>query len=185
MEALVVIGTSELRITCEATRGKFNTKKTAHTVCRPGEEVIANINQLPLDYNESTTPALSRYFQNPEHTARNVMTHPLLRLLWTFFLQFGIDEAMWRKLSTRYVNDPKNCAASEKRRSDKRHNLQHSIRATDRLTWRKFLEALKAIDCKELTVTFTIDAQNKPLVDHTFTVDLTELTFWSNSNEPE
>ena len=112
------------------------------------------------------------------------MTHILLRIFWKLVALYKIDEAMWLRLSKQYVRSFKG-DIQERRRNDKRNNLQTTIRASDRITGQRFLEALKAIDCRSLECTFRLDFPNAPTVESTIFIDLTSLVLWSTSNEPE
>ena len=173
-----------LTVTVETSRGNYGTKQLAAASCRPSEDLLKYLTEPPRTYSEAVSASLSRYFANPENTANNVMTHILLRIFWKLVALYKIDEAMWLRLSKQYVRSFKG-DIQERRRNDKRNNLQTTIRASDRITWQRFLEALKAIDCRSLECTFRLDFPNAPTVESTIFIDLTSLVLWSTSNEPE
>lgn len=185
IEALTALNTSMLTVTIETSRGNYGTKQMASASCRPSEDFLKYLTEPPLVYNEAVSVSLTRYFANPEHTANNVMTHILLKIFWKLVALYKIDEAMWLRLSKQYVRSFKGKDIHERRRNDKRNNLQTTIRATDRITWQRFLEALKAIDCRSLECTFRAEFPNAPTVESTIFIDLTTLVLWSTSNEPE
>lgn len=185
IEALTALNVSTLTVTVLTTRGNYGTKRMASAACRPGEDLLKQLTVPPIVYNEPVSTTLTKYFVDPEHTATVVMDHVLLKLFWKLVALYNIDEAMWIRLSTQYVRSFKGENIQERRRNDKRNNLQTSIRATDRITWQRFLEALKAIDCRHVECTFRADFDNAPTVESTIFIDLTSLVLWSTSNEPE
>lgn len=184
IEAVTALNCSMLTVTVETSRGNYGTKQLASASCRPSEDLLKYLTEPPRTYSEAVSASLSRYFANPENTANNVMTHILLRIFWKLVALYKIDEAMWLRLSKQYVRSFKG-DIQERRRNDKRNNLQTTIRASDRITWQRFLEALKAIDCRSLECTFRLDFPNAPTVESTIFIDLTSLVLWSTSNEPE
>lgn len=185
IDVVAALDCDTLTVTVETSRGNYGTKQMTSASCRPSEDLLKYLTEPPMVYSEAVSASLTRYFANPEHTANNVMTHVLLKIFWKLVALYKIDEAMWVRLSKQYVRSFKGDKIHERRRNDKRNNLQTTIRATDRITWQRFLEALKAIDCRELECTFRLDFEKRPTVESTIFIDLTSLVLWSTNNEPE
>lgn len=186
IESLVMLQMETLTMTVKCKRGKFGASKMVIASCNPKTDLLKTISgDTEEDLTGSASQTLNAFFRNRRETATHVMEHILLRILWGFFDEYNIDAEMWRRLSMAYVNNPKNCPALSNRRNDKRHNLQSSIRYTKKISWKKFLEALKALDVREFTCAFLCTNKKQQSFEREIVVDLTKLTFWSNRNEPE
>lgn len=186
IEGLVLVNVETLTMTIKTYRGRFKADKMVQGYCHPERDLLRTLNgEDDEDLRGSASDALNIYFQNAQGTAEQVMDHILLKVLWSLFAAYGITESQWRQLVTKYVNNPENCPQITSRRSDRRHNLQQSIRHTKKLSWKRFLEALKAIDVREFECTFLTHVPGQPDVEHFFKVDITTLTFRSNKNESE
>jgi hypothetical protein len=186
IESLVMLRIETLTLTAKATRGKFGAGKVVHASCNPKQELLRIVDgEMDEDLKGSASQTLNAFFKDRQRTASQVMEHILLKVLWSFFVEYNIDSEMWRKLSTAYVNNPKNCPALSNRRNDKRHNLQSAIRYTKKISWKKFLEALKAIDVREFRCAFLCTNDKNQSFETEIVVDLTQLVFWSNRNESE
>lgn len=186
IEGLVLIRIETLTMTVEGSRGLFGSKEMVSASCHPHLELMRVVNREDEEtITQSASNALNRYFQNPRHTAERVMEHILLKILWSFFAAYDIRSEMWRKLSLAYVNNPKNCPAMSNRRSDMRHNLESAIRYTKKITWKRFLQALKAIDIRMLDCTFKVTDKRGHSFEYNFEIDLTELVLRSSSDGAE
>lgn len=186
MEGLVLLHIETLTVSVEARKGNFKTERLVRSSCHPHLEMLKIVNrENEEELIGSANKALNTYFRNPRQTANQVMEHVLLKILWGFFAEYNIDTEMWHKLSSAYVSNPLNCPALSNRRNDMRHNLQSTIRYTKKITWKRFLQALKAIDIRTFTCTFKATNDKQRDYEVTFVVDLTELVFWSNANESE
>jgi len=186
IESLVLLDVETLSVSLKAYRGRFKVERVVRSFCHPQADLLRTVNgEDNEDPPGSASEALSQFFQKPRQVAEQTMQHILLRLLWQLFAEYDIDEAKWRQLMAAYVNNPKNCPQIASRRSDKRHNLQGAIRFTKKLTWKKFLEALKAADINRLTCAFRCSVPGRPEAEVEFEVDMADLTFWSKGDESE
>lgn len=186
IEGLVLLGIDTLTITMAGQRGKFGGTKQVTASCHPHLDLLKTINREDEEtMTRSASTALNHYFENPRHTATRVMEHVLLKLLWGFFAEYNIRADMWRRLAAAYVNNPKNCPALSHRRSDMRHNLESAIRYTKKLTWKRFLQALKAMDLRELTCTFLVRDSRGWEHEISLPIDLTKLVLRSNADGTE
>lgn len=186
IEGLVLLGIDTLTITMIGKRGKFASKAEVSASCHPHLDLLKTINKEDEEQiRRSASNALNHYFENPRHTATRVMEHILLKLLWGFFAEYNIRADMWRRLAAAYVNDPKNCPALSNRRSDMRHNLESAIRFTKKLTWKRFLQALKAMDMREVTCTFKVRDSRGWEHEVVLPIDLTTLVLRSNTDGAE
>lgn len=186
IEGLVLLGIDTLTITMDGKRGKFASKARVSASCHPHLDLLKTINKEDEEQiRRSASNALNHYFQDPRQTATRVMEHILLKLLWGFFAEYNIRADMWRRLAAAYVNNPKNCPALSNRRSDMRHNLESAIRFTKKLTWKRFLQALKAMDMRELTCTFLVRDSRGWEHEVELPIDLTTLVLRSNTDGTE
>ncbi|QXO09677.1 hypothetical protein pEaSNUABM11_00253 [Erwinia phage pEa_SNUABM_11] len=186
IEGLVLVNVETLTMSIKTYRGRFEDTKVVKGYCHPQRDLLRTLNgEDDEDLRGSASDALNLYFQNAQQTAEQVMEHILLKVLWSLFAAYGITESQWRQLVTKYVNNSDNCPQITSRRSDRRHNLQQSIRHTKKLSWKRFLEALKAIDVRKFECTFLVHVPGQYDVEHSFEVDVTALSFRSNKNEPE
>lgn len=186
IEGLVLVNVETLTMSIKTYRGRFEDARQAKGYCHPQRDLLRTLNgEDDEDLRGSASDALNLYFQNTQQTAEQVMEHILLKVLWSLFAAYGITESQWRQLVAKYVNNPQNCPQITSRRSDRRHNLQQSIRHTKKLSWKRFLEALKAIDVRKFECTFLTHVPGQPDVEVYFEVDITTLSFRSNKNEPE
>lgn len=186
IEGLVLIHVETLTMTVQGSRGNFGAKKTVAASCHPHLELLKIVNREDEEVvKRSASNALNHYFKNPRDTADRIMEHILLKILWGFFAEYNIRSEMWHKLSLAYVNNPKNCPALSNRRSDMRHNLESAIRYTKKITWKRFLQALKAIDMRSFQCTFKATNRQGQAFEYQFEVDLTEIILRSNSDGTE
>lgn len=185
MEALVILNVSTFTMVVEVTRGNHGATASADATTRPSDEHLKLVTDPAERYREAVSVSLARYFSNPEYTAIHLMRHTLLKILWKLIARFKIDLATWNRLSTQYVRMLYDGEDPDRRRNDKRNNLQSMIRSTDRITWKRFLEVLKAFDGRTMECTFRLDFEKQPTVEHTFTVDLPNLVLGASYHEPE
>ncbi|QVW55716.1 hypothetical protein pEaSNUABM9_00135 [Erwinia phage pEa_SNUABM_9] len=186
IEGLVLLGIDTLTITMKGKRGKFGSSATVSASCHPHLDLLKTLNREDEEsVRRSASNALNHYFENPRNTANKVMEHILLKLLWGFFAEYDIRADMWRRLAAAYVNNPKNCPALSNRRSDMRHNLESAIRYTKKLTWKRFLQALKAMDMREVTCVFLVRDSKGWEHEVELAIDLTKLVLRSNSDGTE
>ena len=186
IEGLVLLGIDTLTITMSGKRGKFSSKAVVSASCHPHLDLLKTLNKEDEEtVTRSASNALNHYFENPRHTATRVMEHILLKLLWGFFAEYNIRADMWRRLAASYVNNPKNCPALSNRRSDMRHNLESAIRYTKKLTWKRFLQALKAMDMREVTCVFLVRDSRGWEHEVELPIDLTTLVLRSNTDVAE
>lgn len=186
IESMVMLRMETVTLTMKCYRGKFGSAKMVSGSFNPKNDLLKIISgETEEDLTASASQTLNVFFRDRQHTATQVMEHVLLRILWGFFAEYNVDAEMWRRLSIAYVNNPKNCPALSNRRNDKRHNLQSSIRYTKKISWKKFLEALKALDVRKFTCAFLCTNEKGRSYEYEVNVDLTKLTFWSNRNESE
>lgn len=179
IEGLVVMKVDVLTVTMKAEKGNYGETKTVKTSARPKQDILKTLNGEDREKPRlSATEELNLLFSNPRGTAGQ-MEHILGRLLWLFFAEFRIDSEFWARLSTNYVNNPANCPAIASRRNDMRHNMQQNMRMRKKLSWKRFLMVLKAIDVRKLECSFTITKENSNFVyESTIYIDLTKLNFW-------
>ena len=188
IEGMVILGADTLTLTTKVVRGNFGTTAVASASCRPSEELVNMINSEKKNASKGLPASvmLNRFFSDTAHTSVHVMKHILLKVLWKLFAEFKIDELTWVGLSKRYVRQ---CCAgipdAESKRNDKRHNMQTVIRATDKITWKRFLETLKAIDSRTMECTLLVQFQKLPPVEVTANIDFSQLTLWSPNNESD
>ncbi|QVW28750.1 hypothetical protein pEaSNUABM8_00253 [Erwinia phage pEa_SNUABM_8] len=186
IEGLVLLGIDTLTITMKGKRGKFGSSAIVSASCHPHLDLLKTLNREDEEtVTRSASNALNHYFENPRNTATKVMEHILLKLLWGFFAEYDIRADMWRRLAAAYVNNPKNCPALSNRRSDMRHNLESAIRYTKKLTWKRFLQALKAMDLRDVSCTFKVRDSRGWEHEVGLTIDLTKLVLRSNSDGTE
>lgn len=188
IEGMVILGADTLTVTVKVVRGNFGTSAIASAACRPSEELLNMLNseRKPPAKGQPASVMLNRFFSDTTHTSVHVMKHILLKILWKLFAEFKIDELTWVGLSKRYVRQ---CCHgipdAESKRNDKRHNMQTVIRSTDKITWKRFLETLKAIDSRTMECTLLVQFQKLPPVEITASVDFSQLTLWSPNNESD
>lgn len=186
IEGLVLLGIETLTITMEGRRGNSGQSKTVSASCHPHLDLLKTINREDEEtIHQSASQSLNLYFLNARNTANRTMEHILLKLLWGFFAEYNIRAEMWRRLASAYVNNPKNCPALANRRSDMRHNLESAIRYTKKLTWKRFLQALKALDMRQVNCTFKVRDSRGWEYEVDLPIDLTTLILRSNSDGTE
>ena len=66
-----------------------------------------------------------------------------------------------------------------------RHNLESAIRYTKKLTWKRFLQALKAMDMREVTCVFLVRDSRGWEHEVELPIDLTTLVLRSNTDGAE
>ncbi|MGL5397178.1 MAG: hypothetical protein ACRDBQ_18175 [Shewanella sp.] len=187
LEGLVFQNIETMSMTVMAKRSKFTPAKIVAAACRPKEELLKYIDskvEHAESFNKTASATLHEYFANTAKTAAS-MEHILLKILWGIIDAEKINAERWHRLSTAYVNNPENCPALSNRRSDKRNNLQTAMRSRKKISWKKFLEALKALDVKTLEITFKMSAPRRVDREACIVIDLTQHTFRSNQNEPD
>ena len=187
IEGLVILGADTLTLTAKVVRGNFGTSAVASASCRPSEELVNMItSEKKTAKGLPASVMLNRFFSDTVNTSVHVMKHILLKVLWRLFAEFKIDELTWVGLSKRYVRQ---CCHgipdAESKRNDKRHNMQTVIRATDKITWKRFLETIKAIDGRTMECTLLVQFQKLPPVEVTTNIDFTQLILWSPNNESD
>lgn len=186
IEGLVLMGIDTLTVTMKGTRGKFEETAIVSASCHPHLDLLKTINREDEETVErSASTDLNHYFENPRNTANRVMEHILLKLLWNLFTEYNIRAGMWRRLATAYVNNSKNCPALTNRRSDMRHNLESAIRYTKKLSWKRFLQALKAMDMRKIYCVFKVRDSRGWEHEVELKIDLTQLVLRSNSDGTE
>ena len=185
-ESLVLLEVETCTVTVKAKRGRFKVERLARSFFHPAADLLRTLRyEDEEELSKTASTVLNSYFANPKQTADTVMQHVLLKILWQLFAEYKIDATEWKQSVTQYVNNPKNCPDIATRRSDKRHNLQHAIRHTKKISWKRFLEALKAIDVRTMEFTLLCTIPGRPDIEQLIEIDLAHLVFWSNRNEPE
>lgn len=129
--------------------------------------------------SKPASKCLSEFFADAKGTATYKMKHPLLKILWLFFAAAEIGHNKWNICSGLYVTDPKNCPALSNRRNDKRNNLQDAIRRTTSISWRRFVEALKAVAVEELECVFMFYPERGLPIEHEIVIDVSTVNFLS------
>jgi hypothetical protein len=187
IEGMVILGATTLTLTTKVVRGNFGSSAIASASCRPSEELVNMItSEKKPAKGLPASVMLNRFFSDTGHTSLHVMKHILLKVLWKLFAEFKIDELTWVRLSKRYVRQCcHNIPDAESKRNDKRHNMQTVIRSTDKITWKRFLETIKAIDGRTMECTLLVQFQKLPPVEVTTNIDFSQLTLWSPNNESD
>lgn len=180
VEGLVVMKVDVLTMTVRAVRANYATERTVQANTRPKNDLLRMINGEDKEQPEmSANEELNHLFVNTRKTA-DQMEHILGRILWLLFNEYRITSSLWMSLSTNYVNNPRNCPAIKSRRNDMRHNMQQNMRMRKKLSWKRFLMVLKAIDVRSLECSFTVVKENSTRpYEATINIDLTTLNFWS------
>lgn len=184
VEALLVLKIQKVTMRAEATRGHWKKKAVAQAAAVPRSEVLRVINKE--DQESVPTPvsrALAALFNDTKKTATRTVNHILLKLFWQFVVEYQIDMTMWKTSITKYVHNPANCPALENRRVDKRNNLQACLCKTQKITWDRFLEAMKVIDVTNLSITFKFETENHRELEVDLDIDLTKLSFKSEKKD--
>ena len=184
-EGLAAMDLDTLTVAVTATRGKFNTKKTVRAITSPKDEMVKYINdKADIVEDKAISQLFAQYLSDTKKASRE-MEHILSKLLWSLFDEYGINKTMWETQIQRYLNNKDNCAQLQHNRNDKKNNLLRAIVKRKRLTWDRFLEALKVIEVKEIEIAFLTKRQGFPPVEASCTIDLTALSFKSGGNKDE
>lgn len=184
VEGLAIIKVTHVEMSVAATRGNYGSRAIHRVMFMPRNELLDQYENLDDPALEvSSMVATADNYRNTQYTANHVMRHPLLKIFWGLQHEFEIDFKKWRDLSSIYVNNPENCPALTNRRNDKRNNLQDAIRRTRMISWKRFIEALKAIAVNELECVFKCYFDNRSPLEVSFTVDVKAANFRSVKDE--
>lgn len=183
IEGLVVLDVDTLTVCAKTKRGRWGTEKLIKMSTSPKEDRarVAYGKEEEFLRGSATTRLNDTFTDIPK--AKRVMSHILLKLLWSFMEEYQIDKNMWGTAMHRYVNDDNNCAQLHHRRNDKKNNLQQLITQRANLTWNRFIETLKVIDVRELEITFGITRGDRPVIETTCVIDITKLSFKSGDED--
>lgn len=184
IEAIVVLKIQKLTMSIETKRGHWKKEAKAKAATIPRNDVLRVINKEDVETLKApVSRTLAAMFADTKKTASRTVNHILLKLFWQIATEYRIDMNMWSSSVTRYVHNPANCPALTNRRVDKRNNLQSCLCKTQKITWDRFLEALKAIDVTEIYLVFMFETENNKELEVELTIDLTELSFKSEKKD--
>lgn len=181
IEGMVVIGINTLHVTVSTKKdSKWASRKIVRAVTSPKDDLVHTIKKDIPEIPGSASILLGDFFSNTEYTYQRLMSHVLSKLLWATFHAHGTTKNTWDAAIHRYVHDTANCPQLLSRRNDKKNNLQQAITKTNKLTWKRFQEALKVIEITELEVVFgTVSLNPNDIVETSIKINLNDLSFKS------
>lgn len=178
IEGLVITKVKNLMLTCEFERGRYGTKKIVFANTNPSSDHIRTLKKEDYDHDTSSNVfTLEEYFSDTEKTAYRTMQHILLKIMWGFMHEYRIDYSLWSTMLNRYVHNKENCPQMNTSRTDRKHNIQQSMRQTKSITWKRFLEVLKVSDVRNLRCSFHFENESGIAKDVLIEIDLTTISF--------
>lgn len=185
IEGIVMLDVNVLHVTVKSRKNsKWATGRIVRAITFPKADLLHTIKKDVVEMPGSASILLGDFFANTEVTYQRHMHHVLSKLLWATFNVHGVTKNTWDTCIHRYIHDTANCPQLLSRRNDKKNNLQQAITRTHKLTWKRFQEALKAIDILELDVVFgTVSANPHDIVETCVNINLSELSFKSGDRD--
>lgn len=93
---------------------------------------------------------------NPIQHIRRIKGAPLAKVFWTLFDELGMSLTALETSMNDYIRKDAPIEHTAQKHSEKFSNLSAEITSTKRMSWGKFIEALRAIRVKRVRVTFEV-----------------------------
>lgn len=120
---------------------------------------------------------LNDAIENPGRQIEASKNNTLGQVFWALVSGLQLNVASFTSSLNRFVRNPaNNPVQTARKRSEKASNLTSELTNTERLTWSKFIEGLRAIEIIKMRVTFEVWRKNGRTAKITVEQDIAHFT---------